>query len=248
MPKREPLPRNLPLTLLLNPPLTMVALLLIAVGCADRLSGTSTTTENTIAGIAMLPAGGAAVGAEVVARSSVVLLTKDHVPTPQVLARTVADTAGVFSLKLPPGTTRYYLEIRRIIPVDTSMGPAPVVSWLREFPTIDQKPAALGTVYLEPTSVVHGRLRPQGGEWNTRVWIGIAGTDGYHAILPVADTAGAEFTLADVPAGAGRLSLYVEPMIQIDQVDKPIPTDTVELVGIASGKVREVGTLPFQPR
>jgi hypothetical protein len=211
-----------------------LASLLIAAGCGQRLAGTSTTTENTLTGVAMLPDGRPAAGAVVAARSPEVVLSRSHVPLARLLAQSTADSAGRFSLPLPRGEA-YYLEVRR----------GDSVSWYRQFAPDTARALALGTVYLEPTVEVKGTVRPENGPWETRAWVGIAGTDLFRAVDPTDDPAGAAFSLTAAPAAAHALVVYDEPMVQTQASDVPVAVDSVAYSG--KGQTRIVGQVLFHP-
>jgi hypothetical protein len=213
--------------------------LLCAAGCGLRVAGTSTSTENTIAsnylgGTITLPDGSAAAGAVVSVRSAIVVLTRSHVPTARLLAQTTADSTGTFTAPLPCDQV-FFLEIRS----------GDSVSWYKEYPRITQSTLGLGKLTLEPTVEVKGTLRPDSGHWNTRAWIGIAGTDLFRPLAPTADSAGAAFSLPAAPAGAHALVVYDEPMIQAEQTDVPIPVDSIGYSG--TGPTRDVGQIRFHP-
>src|SRR4051812_32145717 len=82
--------------------LTLVALVLFHCILDDRHAGTSTTTGNTISGVAMLSDGTIAAGAMVSLRTdSIVGTTPGGPPQCFLLAFTLADSQGRFKLDAP---------------------------------------------------------------------------------------------------------------------------------------------------
>lgn len=214
--------------------LSLVAAAALLAACGQLMAGTSTTAENTVTGVARMPGGGPAAGARVAARGEAVVLSRGRAPEARLLAQAAADSTGRFSLPVPKGV-KFYLEIR---PSDSSS-----VSWFRDFTGPAPAALALGQVTLEPTVMVKGTLRDAKGNWNTRAWIGVAGTDLFRAVSSPAESAAVAFSLPAAPAGARALAIYVEPMTQGQDPDRPLPVDTASYPG--GGPVREAGEILF---
>lgn len=219
-----------------------IAAALAPCGCGQRVAGTTTTAENTISGMAMLPDGRPAAGAVVAARASVVVLSRNAVPESRLLALVNADSAGKFLLPLPRDE-RFYLEIR-----STSLADSATVSRYQEFSASTPVQIALGRFTLDSAVEIRGTLAVEKGVWNTRAWVGISGTDLFRAVSPEPGAVRVPFSLPGAPASARSLVVYLEPSSPVQQNSNPVPVDSIAIPIAGSGPVRDVGEIRFQAR
>jgi hypothetical protein len=207
----------------------------------DRLGGTSTTAENTITGVAMLPGGGPAAGAAVYARTQEVVLGANRVPESRLIGFALAGKDGRFTLTVP-ATRRFSVEIKRREFDDVEGGhPFPEV-YFRDFQ--DSLPAmtALGNVGLAKSGSLSGRLIAPPGKLDT--WIGIPGTGNFVRVsAPAGKDSASAFTLNEVHSGTHPLVVFVPPEVVGTGTAGTVDGDTVGTAEVRPETVEDVGTL-----
>ena len=216
-------------------------------------AGTSTTTENTIAGVARLADGSAASGASVSVRTSDISLTKDNTPVATVLAFAVAGSDGAFSLTVP-GKAGYFVEIEATVQdsvgIPQMAGPVSAPHseiWFREFDRSPEKLTALGNVDLEPAATVSGRLEAYSDWAGQAVWIGVPGTGRFTRLdFPAIGDSSVAFILDRVPPGDNPLVLVVpgEPGVSSTGFVQPYALGSAKVPPGGSG---DVGILKRPP-
>ena len=222
-------------------PILILAILsaLVPCGCGQRMAGTTSTAENTVTGVALLPDGRPASGASVSARSSVVVMSRNLVPTSRLISYVSADSKGHFLLPRPDDEG-FYLEIRTRGAADSS-----AISWYREFPAASPVQLPLGEFSLDSSIEIRGTLTAAKGGWTTRAWVGIPGTDLFRAVSPGPDGMRGAFSLPGAPASARSVVVYLEPESQVQQDNIPLPVDSIAISVPGPGKVRDAGELIF---
>lgn len=222
------------------PRLILLAALLCA-GCIldGRRSGTSTTTENTLTGVARLPDGSAAAGASIQARSAQVRLTDDKVPASQLIASAVAGPDGSFRLAVPD-TLAFFLEIEA---VDTGSN---TEIHFRKFGEPLARDTALGNIVLEPASRIFGRLAADRSWAGESIWIGIPGTGRFTRLdFPATGDSSVPFLLDRVPSGEIPLVLVRPDEATISGNGLVVAADSLATVSTAPGAAGNAGTLTF---
>jgi hypothetical protein len=230
-----------------HPSLRLAALSLLAcmmcLHCVfdDRLGGTSTTAENTITGVAMLPGGGPAAGAAVYARTEKVVLGPNRVPESKLIGFALAGKDGRFTLTVPDAES-FTLEIKRREFDDVEGGhPFPEV-YFRTFR--DSLPAltALGNLDLAKSGSLSGRLIVPPDKEDT--WIGIPGTGNFVRVpTPLGKDSSSVFTLNEVPSGTHSLVVFKPSEVAGTGTASVVGGDTVGTAEVRPETVEDVGTL-----
>lgn len=227
------------------------AIAAILCGCLlGPRAGTSTTTENTLTGVARLAGGGAAAGASVTARSTDINLSGDKIPSSKVLASAVAGPDGGFTLDVP-GRLGFYLEIEAVVHdsmriVQAGSGDGSEI-WFREFDPPADTLTELGEVRLEPAATVFGRLESDGDWAGQSVWIGIPGTGRFTRLdFPATGDSSVAFILERVPPGDQPLVLVVPGDVVIAGNAQTVDADTLGTAKAVPGTSSNVGTLTLR--
>jgi hypothetical protein len=239
------------------------ALVLVALVCAgcifdSRRAGTSTTTENTITGMARLSNGLPAAGATVSLRTGLVKLSDNRVPASQVLATGVAGEDGAFELEIPE-LRGFFLEVRASV-VDSSIdfvsgmndprqaGPFRTEIFFREFDRALAGDSAMGSVALAPAASAFGSLEVESAWAGQAVWIGVPGTDAFTRIdIPATGGSSVPFALYGIPVGKHPLVLVVPGEVGTASNLQFVKADTLGTASAGPGARVDMGTLVLPP-
>lgn len=198
-------------------------------GCTE---GTTTSTDNTVARIAIHSDGRPAAGAVLTARSVDTLLSPDGIPAWKVIASDTADAQGRF---------------RKEVSADSG-----IVWEIRERPDspVQRYPEALivgmgvggggipDTFRLAPSGIATGRLARTAGPLVAGLWIGVPGTSVLAQAGAPDDSGGVAFRLEGLPPGSWPLEVI--PVQADPTLAGPTPPVRVE-----AEKVTDQGSIYY---
>lgn len=207
-------------------------------GC---VSGTSTESENTVTGYAVLSDGQPAAGAVLTARSSVFMVS-DGVPAWTSVAADTADSLGRFKVRIPRAQA-LYLEIRQ---GNTALTPGVKAEvCFSVYPFGVRRPDSLGTFRLLPSGSIKGRIAPKSVPSLSGYWVGIFGSSAMVKLAPDS-LGGYPFVLEGLYPGLNQLTLAT-----LKGVVNPSTSDTggnywpAPWARVESDSTSDMGSIPF---
>jgi hypothetical protein len=219
------------------------ALLLCQCLFDERTAGTSTSVTNpTVYGAAILLDGKPAAGAVVHLRGGEIELSPDGVPRAKSFAMDTVDDTGGWSLPMPAKRLEEYWLVFDQSPGDPL--PSDTLE-LQVHPWPDGLPhnGYTGTFRLNKPGSLMGRVSFGDTSGDSTRWIGARGTTVFSRL-----SADGSFRLDRLAPGRHQLSLVTVPVKAALPTD-PRPFAVRKLVGsdsVAAGEVRDMGTL-FDP-
>lgn len=184
-------------TSLWNPLLLCLAL----AGCY----GTSTDTENTMTGVALLADGRPAAGAVLAIRSRELVVSPQGIPSWKALFTRTADAQGRFFEVSLPKDREIYLEIRQA-PAETSPGHFPQVYFIR-YGESQPRPDLLASVTLSPSGSLKGSIGSKTDPLPINCWLGVIGSSAFVKLDSASDSTGHPFRLDGLFPGSHDLTL-----------------------------------------
>lgn len=211
----------------------------------DRHAGTSTTVTNpvvakTVTGEAILLDGTPAAGAEVSLRLPIVLVSQSGVPASKLVAQTVADDSGRFTLPMV-FQQDVYMEIRESPAGAKSRNPDSQQVHLRRWPDGLPVGGKMGTFRMETPGSLTGSIATPDSTPGTSRWIGVRGTDNFKSAIGKA-----AFRLSAVPTGLRELEVVRvsdTAMSPTDTTRANMVSDSVSKAEVKSGQAADVGSI-----
>lgn len=210
---------------------------LAACWTGERVSGSSTTQENTVQGIAVLADGRPAFGASVRARTGR-LENSTGGPSWTEVDGTLADTNGAFTLTVPDDTG-FYLEIRER-PADSLHPPVYAEIFFSRFEKNIGGGRQLGTLRMTTSGALKGLLVDSTGKAPQGLWLGVEGIPGLVQLVSRPDSTGSPFQLSGLPPGKHTLIL-----VEIGTVGGAPARKDLILAEVKAGVITDLGAIPY---